>query len=107
VALADAAGIGSLTMRRLAQELNVEAMSLYHHANEDDILDGMVDMVFGEIELPSEGTDWKTAMHQRATSGISLGLSRDHAIWGLHLLMILFGVEFAVRAGSSPGCRAG
>ena len=63
VALADAEGIESLTMRRLAQELGVEAMSLYHHvANKDDILDGMVDMVFGEIELPSDGTEWKTAM---------------------------------------------
>jgi len=69
VALADAEGIGSLTMRRLAQELGVEAMSLYHHvANKDDILDGMVDMVFGEIDLPSEGTEWKTAMRERARS---------------------------------------
>jgi AcrR family transcriptional regulator len=69
VALADAEGIGALTMRRLAQELGVEAMSLYHHvANKDDILDGMVDMVFGEIDLPSESTAWKTAMRQRARS---------------------------------------
>jgi AcrR family transcriptional regulator len=69
VALADAEGIGSLTMRRLAQELGIEAMSLYHHvANKDDILDGMVDVVFGEIELPSADTDWKTAMRQRARS---------------------------------------
>jgi AcrR family transcriptional regulator len=69
VALADAEGIGSLTMRRLAQELGIEAMSLYHHvANKDDILDGMVDMVFAEIELPPDGTEWKTAMRQRARS---------------------------------------
>jgi AcrR family transcriptional regulator len=69
VALADAEGIDSLTMRRLAQVLGIEAMSLYHHvANKDDILDGMVDMVFSEIDLPSEGTDWKTAMRQRARS---------------------------------------
>jgi AcrR family transcriptional regulator len=69
VALADAEGIGSLTMRRLAQELGIEAMSLYHHvANKDDILDGMVDMVFGEIELPSVDAEWKTAMRQRARS---------------------------------------
>ena len=69
VALADAEGIGSLTMRKLAQELGVEAMSLYHHvANKNDILDGMVDMVFGEIDLPSDNTAWKTAMRQRATS---------------------------------------
>lgn len=69
IALADAEGIGSLTMRKLAKELGVEAMSLYHHvANKDDILDGMVDMVFGEIELPSPDIAWKPAMHQRATS---------------------------------------
>jgi AcrR family transcriptional regulator len=69
VALADAEGLGSLSMRKLAQELGVEAMSLYHHvANKEDILDGMVDMVFAEIELPSDGTDWKTAMRQRAES---------------------------------------
>ena len=69
IALADAEGLGSLTMRRLAQELGIEAMSLYHHvANKDDILDGMVDMVFGEIDLPAAGEDWKTAMRERARS---------------------------------------
>ena len=69
VALADAEGIGSLTMRRLAEQFGVEAMSLYHHvANKDDILDGMVDLVFGEIELPVEGADWNTAMRERASS---------------------------------------
>lgn len=69
VALADREGLGSLTMRRLARELDVEAMSLYHHlANKDVILDGMVEMVFGEIELPSQDTDWKLAMRRRGTS---------------------------------------
>jgi AcrR family transcriptional regulator len=68
-ALADAEGLGSLTMRKLAQELGVEAMSLYHHvANKHDILDGMVEMVFAEIDLPSEAADWKTAMGRRAAS---------------------------------------
>jgi AcrR family transcriptional regulator len=69
VSLADAGGIGSLTMRRLAQELGIEAMSLYHHvANKDEILDGIVDMVFAEIELPSDGMAWTSAMRQRARS---------------------------------------
>jgi len=69
VELADANGIGSLSMRKLAQALGIEAMSLYHHvANKDDILDGMVDMVFGEIDLPTEDMDWRTAMRTRATS---------------------------------------
>jgi AcrR family transcriptional regulator len=69
IALADSEGIASLTMRRLAQQLGVEAMSLYHHvANKDDILDGMIDMVFGEIELPLAEIAWKPAMRQRAAS---------------------------------------
>ena len=68
LALADRGGIESLSMRKLAQELGVEAMSLYHHvANKDEILDGLVDIVFGEIELPS-GPDWRSAMRQRAVS---------------------------------------
>ncbi len=58
-----------MTMRNLAQALGVEAMSLYHHvANKDDILDGMVDLVFAEIELPSGDVDWPTAMRRRARS---------------------------------------
>jgi AcrR family transcriptional regulator len=69
VALADAGGIGSLTMRNLAHELGVEAMSLYHHvANKEEILDGIVDVVFGEIEMPAPGDDWRPAMRQRAIS---------------------------------------
>ena len=69
IALADAEGLGALTMRRLARELGIEAMSLYHHvAGKDEILDGMMDMVFAEIELPAERTDWRTAMRERAQS---------------------------------------
>ena len=69
ISLADERGIASLTMRKLAQALGVEAMSLYYHvANKDDILDGMVDVVFDEIDLPSNETDWKVAMRRRAIS---------------------------------------
>jgi AcrR family transcriptional regulator len=69
VALADAGGLESLTMRRLGQDLRVEAMSLYKHvANKEALLDGMVDLVFAEIELPSGDTDWRTAMRDRAVS---------------------------------------
>jgi AcrR family transcriptional regulator len=65
--LADSGGIASLSMRKLAQELGVEAMSLYNHvANKDDLLDGLVDLVFGEIGLPPPGKHWKAAMRQRA-----------------------------------------
>ena len=69
VALADSGGIESLTMRRLGQDLGVEAMSLYKHvAHKEALLDGMVDLVFAEIELPSAHTDWRTAMRGRAVS---------------------------------------
>jgi AcrR family transcriptional regulator len=67
IALADDGGIESLTMRKLGERLGVEAMSLYKHvANKDALLDGMIDGVFGEIDLPSDVTDWRTAMRQRA-----------------------------------------
>jgi AcrR family transcriptional regulator len=69
IAFADAKGIESLSMRKLGQELGVEAMSLYKHvANKEDMLDGMVDVVFSEIDLPSDGVNWKTVMRQRAIS---------------------------------------
>jgi AcrR family transcriptional regulator len=69
VALADRGGVGALSMRKLAQELGVEAMSLYHHvANKDDILDGIVDVVFAEIELPTGEAGWRAAMRRRAIS---------------------------------------
>jgi len=73
VDLADTAGLESLTMRRLGQELGVEAMSLYNHvANKEQVLDGMVDVAFSEIDLPSNGTDWKTAMHRRGISALEM-----------------------------------
>src|SRR6266404_891503 len=67
--LADQGGLESLSMRKLGQELGVEAMAVYYHlANKDEVLDGIVDLVFGEIDLPVAGADWKTAMRQRAIS---------------------------------------
>jgi AcrR family transcriptional regulator len=69
VVFADQNGIASLSMRRLGEAVGVEAMSLYNHvANKDQLLDGMVDLVFSEIELPSGADDWKTAMRKRAQS---------------------------------------
>ena len=57
---ADEGGLESLSMRKLGRELGVEAMALYHHfANKDDLVDSMVDLVFGEIELPASGGDWR------------------------------------------------
>ena len=69
IALADEEGLDSVSMRRLGERLGVEAMSLYNHvANKDSLLDGMADVVLGEIELPANGANWKTAMRQRAFS---------------------------------------
>ena len=66
---ADQGGLEALTMRTLADELGVAPMALYRHvANKDDLIDAMIDVVFGEIGLPSGGADWKTAMRQRAIS---------------------------------------
>jgi|SRR5437879_5800935 len=66
---ADAGGLEALSMRKLAEELAVAPMALYRHvANKDDLVDGMVDLVFDEIELSSSGDDWRTAMRQRAIS---------------------------------------
>lgn len=69
VELADEQGIGSLTMRSLAQSMGVKPMSLYHHvANKEEILDGIVDIVFSEIELPSQDGNWGEQMRRRAHS---------------------------------------
>jgi AcrR family transcriptional regulator len=67
--LADEGGIESLSMRKLATELGVKAMSLYNHVeNKDDLLDSLIDMVIGEIEVPDFDVDWQTAMRRRAIS---------------------------------------
>ena len=69
IALADEQGLEALSMRKLADELRVAAMSLYHHvANKDQLLDAMIDVVFSEIALPSTDDDWQTAMRKRAVS---------------------------------------
>ena len=68
--LADTRGLEDLTMRKLAKELGVEAMSLYNHVrNKEDLLAGLVDIVFGEIEVAEPGSvDWRTAMRERSLS---------------------------------------
>lgn len=69
VARADKAGIESLSMRRLAEELGVVPMALYKHvANKDQLLDGMIDVVVGEIDPPVAGAGWKSAVRQRILS---------------------------------------
>jgi AcrR family transcriptional regulator len=94
VALADQSGSESLSMRKLGEAVGVEAMSLYHHvANKDDLLDGMIDVVFGEIELPSDTADWKGAMRGRALSARRV-LSRHG--WAIRFM----------ESGTSPGPAA-
>jgi AcrR family transcriptional regulator len=69
VALADQGGIESLSMRKLAQALDVVPMALYRHvANKDELLDALVDVVIGEIDPPLEGADWKTTIRTRILS---------------------------------------
>jgi AcrR family transcriptional regulator len=69
VELADREGIEALSMRRLGQELGVEAMSLYNHvAKKEDVLDGIVDLIVGEIDPPPDGDDWKLAARNRILS---------------------------------------
>jgi len=84
VAVADRGGVGSLTIRSLAQELGVKPMSVYHYvANKDEILDGIVDIVFSEIELPAIGGDWRSEMYRRAAS--ARAVLRRHP-WAIGLL---------------------
>jgi AcrR family transcriptional regulator len=73
IKLADRHGLEALSMRKLATSLKVEAMSLYNHvANKDELLDGMVDAVIGEIALPTRGGDWRGALRARATSALAV-----------------------------------
>lgn len=85
MALADAHGLEALTMRRLAGTLGFEAMSLYYYTpNKDDIVDGIVDLVVREIELPSPKGDWKAAIRASAVSAHSV--LRRHP-WACNPLM--------------------
>lgn len=82
--LADKEGIENLSMRKLAKSLNVEAMSLYHHfKNKEEILDGIVDIVFKEINWPADSSDWKLAMRER---GIAARVVLKKHSWAVSLL---------------------
>lgn len=95
MALADTEGLDALSMRRLAQALGVEAMSLYHHVkNKDEILDGMVDLVFKEIDLPREDEEWRDGVRRRCHSARevlkrhrwAIGVMESRTVPGLHNL---------------------
>ena len=84
LAIADADGLGALTIRSLATELGVKPMSVYYHvASKDEILAALVDVVFGEIELPVPGRDWRSEMERRAHSARDV-LARHR--WAIGLL---------------------
>jgi AcrR family transcriptional regulator len=84
LAVADAGGLGSLTIRSLATQLDVRPMSVYHYvANKDEILDALVDLVFEEIELPVPGGDWRSELTRRADSARAV-LGRHR--WAIGLL---------------------
>jgi AcrR family transcriptional regulator len=84
MAYADGHGVDALSMRTLADLLSVSPMALYRHvANRDDLVDSMIDVVFSEIDLPSSGADWKTAMRQRA---LSLREVLAHHRWAIGLM---------------------
>ena len=91
IAVADARGLAALTIRSLAQHLGVKPMSLYYYvANKGEILDAIVDVVFGEIELPTMDGDWRAEVSLRATS--ARHVLRRHS-WAIGLL----------ESRSSPG----
>ncbi|NUV58261.1 TetR/AcrR family transcriptional regulator [Streptomyces sp. CAI-85] len=69
VALADEGGVDALSMRRIAQALDVVPMALYKHvAHKNALLDGMIDVLVGEIDPPAQDADWKTAVRGRVLS---------------------------------------
>jgi AcrR family transcriptional regulator len=91
VRIADEGGLEALTMQRVAESVGAEAMSLYRHVrNKEDLLDGIVDLVYAEIPLPPEDSDWRSAMSDRAASAREV--LRQHP-WAISLM----------ESRSSPG----
>jgi AcrR family transcriptional regulator len=102
--LADEVGIASLSMRNLGQGVGVEAMSLYNHvANKGEVLDGIVDLVMGEIDLPTIGSNWKKAMRRRALSAHEVLLRHPWAT-GLIVARPHFGPSMLRYVDATIGC---
>jgi AcrR family transcriptional regulator len=82
--VADRGGLGGLTIRSLADELGVKPMTVYHYVkNKEEILDGIVDIVFSEIDLPTVGGDWRSELTRRAHS--ARRVLKEHS-WAIPLL---------------------
>lgn len=91
LAVADAGGESALTIRALAEHLGVQPMAPYHYvANKQEILDGILDLVFDEIELPRPGGDWRIELSRRASS--ARRVLRRHP-WAIAIL----------QSGTAPG----
>lgn len=107
VALADREGLEALTMRRLARELDAGTMTLYHYvADKEDLLDGMVDVVFSEIDLPAADAGWRTAMRERAAS-VREALARHPWATGLMELRMTYGPTSLRHAEAVLECLRG
>jgi AcrR family transcriptional regulator len=116
VGIADGGGLASLTIRSLARELGVQPMSVYHHvAGKEQILDGIVDLVFAEIELPAGDGDWRAEMQTRASSARealrrhpwAIGLMESRSTPGPATLRHHDAVLGSLRAGGFPVRLAG
>jgi AcrR family transcriptional regulator len=104
VGLADAGGFDSLSMRKLAEKLGTAPMSLYRHvANKDELLDAMVDIVFGEMYPPAIGGDWKAELRKRAIAARAV-LRRHQWAVGLMETRISPGPASAVHHNATMGC---
>ena len=104
VALADAGGFGSLSMRNLADELGAAPMALYRHVtNKEDLLDGMVDVVFGEMYPPSIGGNWRRELRER---GISARAALQRHPWAIGLMESRTqpGPASAIHHNATMGC---
>ena len=104
VALATDGGFDSVSMRELAEELATAPMSLYRHvANREDLLDGMVDVVFGEMYAPAIGGDWKSELRKR---GISARAALRRHPWAIGLMETPLhpGAASAVHHNATMGC---
>jgi len=104
IELADSDGIEALSMRKLGDKLHVKAMSLYNHVKDKgDVLDGMMDIVAGKINISADNSHWKSAMHERAVSAHEVLLLHP---WAASLIMSrpTQGPEMLKHVDSTLGC---
>ena len=102
--VADASGLAGVSMRSVGRELDVEAMSLYHHvASKDALLDGLADWVFDRIDTPSASSPWRSEMERRAHSARTVLAAHP---WGLGLIESRRSPGPATLATTTPSSAA-